>query len=316
MKEKPSIFIASSVEGLKYAKGIQENLYHSAYCTPWSQGFFDLSQSTVDAFITKMDDFDFAIFVFSPDDITFIRSQEVKTARDNVIFELGLFIGKLGKERCFIVKPRDLEMHIPTDLLGLTPATYDNNHPNLVASLGVACTQIERSIECLGVRKKVAKHLENISLSKDIIAQHSGILSCNEGTTVLNFNPKVWSISPYKINPSADYQLTHVLRHGYAQVISEPYKIPVDKTLELFFKQILGVGELLAVHNKENISIAGSDAIKLSLDAKVEGIEFHYQVILWSHCNGITQVTTWCPVNMQEAFNSDMIDLISGLSLQ
>ena len=172
LKDKPSIFIASSVEGLKYAKGIQENLDHSAYCTPWSQGFFELSKTTIDSFMSQMEDYDFAIFVFSPDDIATIRDSSVRVVRDNVIFELGLFIGKFGKERCFIVRPRDMEMHIPSDIIGLTPATYDTKHPNLIASLGVACSQIERAVDNLGVRKKVENTILATSQANDLLALH------------------------------------------------------------------------------------------------------------------------------------------------
>ncbi|QQE73891.1 nucleotide-binding protein [Brevibacillus composti] len=35
-----------------------------------------------------------------------LRGEEWVTARDNVLFELGLAIGKLGPNRAFFVKPR------------------------------------------------------------------------------------------------------------------------------------------------------------------------------------------------------------------
>lgn len=46
--------------------------------------------------------FDFAILVLTPDDIVQSRSKELAGPRDNVIFELGLFMGNLGAiERSF-----------------------------------------------------------------------------------------------------------------------------------------------------------------------------------------------------------------------
>jgi predicted nucleotide-binding protein len=127
---KPHIFIASSSEALKHAKAIQECLDHSAHATIWTQGFFNPSQSTVDSLLNQVEDFDFAIFVFSADDVSKIRGSEHNVVRDNVIFELGLFMGRLSKQRCFIVQPRNIDMHIPTDLLGITPLSYDPLHPN------------------------------------------------------------------------------------------------------------------------------------------------------------------------------------------
>lgn len=46
--------------------------------------------------------------------------------RDNVIFELGLFVGHIGKDRCFILIPDNSdELRIPTDLIGMTSVEYE-----------------------------------------------------------------------------------------------------------------------------------------------------------------------------------------------
>lgn len=155
---KPKIFIGSSVESLDIAYALQENLEHDAEITVWTQGIFDLSRYTLDVLIDALDSFDFGIFVLAPDDITKIRKEEYQTVRDNVIFELGLFIGKLSKERNFLVIPRDQEdFHLPTDLLGLTPATFEPNREdkNLNAALGPACHKIKKAIQKQGEILKV-----------------------------------------------------------------------------------------------------------------------------------------------------------------
>jgi predicted nucleotide-binding protein len=59
---------------------------------------------------------DFGVFVFPPDDVVRMRKKEHQAIRDNVIFELGLFIGRLGRERNFIVMPRGTDkLHIPSE---------------------------------------------------------------------------------------------------------------------------------------------------------------------------------------------------------
>lgn len=148
---KPRVFIASSVEGLNVAKSLQVNLEHTMEVTIWSQGVFDLSAYTLESLDLVLEKNDFGIFVFSADDKLVIRDTEKSTVRDNVIFELGLFVGRLGRYSNFIVKPRSVDLHIPSDLFGLTLADYDDQRGdgNLDAALGVCCTKIERQIKAL-----------------------------------------------------------------------------------------------------------------------------------------------------------------------
>lgn len=151
---KPSLFIGSSKESLDVAYAVQENLEHAAEVTVWTQGIFDLSKYTLDALIDALDVSDFGLFVFALDDISIIRGAEKASVRDNVIFELGLFIGRLGKERSYIFLPRGSEevLHFPTDLLGLTPGLYDaaRQDGNLRAALGPACSKLIKATAKLG----------------------------------------------------------------------------------------------------------------------------------------------------------------------
>jgi len=149
---KPKVFVASSVEGLDVAYPLQVNLQHDADITIWSQGVFSLSITSLDSITEALHSSDFGIFVFSPDDETRMRGSVRDTVRDNVIFELGLFIGRLGKRRCFIVMPDNIELHIPTDLVGVTPAKYSGERGNveISASLGPACHEIRQAMRLQG----------------------------------------------------------------------------------------------------------------------------------------------------------------------
>lgn len=154
MNRKPRIFVGSSVEGLKIADAINLNLDHELEVILWRTGSFDLSSTAIDSLVARSGDVDFALFVFSPDDVTTIRSIQRKTVRDNVLFELGVFIGALGKNRCFVVKPRNVELHFPTDLLGLTPADYEaeRSDGDLTAAVNHACIQVKKMVEKAGLR--------------------------------------------------------------------------------------------------------------------------------------------------------------------
>lgn len=150
---KPNIFIGSSVEAINIAEAIQENLQYTCNVEVWSQGTFKPSSTTLDDLINTLERFDYGLFIFAPDDLTKLRDKTYNVVRDNVIFEMGLFIGGLGKERTFYVKPNNEEVHLPTDLLGFTPLQYDSSHPNLIASVGPVSTAIKRRIKELGKRK-------------------------------------------------------------------------------------------------------------------------------------------------------------------
>ena len=152
---RPSVFVGSSVEGLPVAYAIQENLSHDGEVTVWPQGVFDLSKSTIQSLAEQLGKSDFGIFVFTPNDRTRLRGKTSSTVRDNVVFELGLFAGRLDIERTFIVLPDDgKDLHIPTDLTGVTPGKYDANRSdgNLAAALGPFCNQVRRAIQKLGGR--------------------------------------------------------------------------------------------------------------------------------------------------------------------
>lgn len=150
---RPSVFIASSVEGLNVAYAIQQNLNHEAEITVWSQGVFNPSNYALEDLIEILERVDFGLFVFSADDVTILRGNEQKTVRDNVLFEMGLFIGKLGRKRVFCFKPNDTEIHIASDLLGLNILNYENNRNdnNLTAGTGSACNEVRNKMKKEGL---------------------------------------------------------------------------------------------------------------------------------------------------------------------
>lgn len=146
---KPKVFIGSSREGVKIADAIHSNLTYEAECTVWKDGVFQLSSNTLSALIEALRNSDFGVFVFSPDDVTVMRSSSSETVRDNVLFELGLFIGRLGQERCFFLIPdAATDLRLPSDLAGVTPGRYesDRSDGNWTAALNPACMQIKMQI--------------------------------------------------------------------------------------------------------------------------------------------------------------------------
>ena len=154
MRKRPFVFIGSSSEHLPIAEAMQQNLDYAAECQIWSQGVFGLSGNTLQSLVTKLDDFDFGILVVTPVDLVESRGEKTGIPRDNVLLELGMFIGHLGIDRTFMICDREAEIKLPSDLAGITPALFQQPQAgNLQTALGAACTQIKEAISKEGCRK-------------------------------------------------------------------------------------------------------------------------------------------------------------------
>lgn len=144
---RPRVFIGSSSEGLSVAEAIQLGLEYVAECTIWTQGTFDVSQTAIESIIDATLSFDFAIIVLTPDDLVEKRGNKGTMARDNIIFELGLFTGVLGRARTFMVYCRDHSLILPSDLSGVTAVTYAKRQDgNIEAAIGPVCTRIKKAM--------------------------------------------------------------------------------------------------------------------------------------------------------------------------
>ncbi|MEJ7677511.1 MAG: TIR domain-containing protein [Segetibacter sp.] len=89
--------------------------------------------------------------MFSPDDVAQMRKTTHSVARDNVIFETGLFMGEYGRDRVFVVQPRDIpDFHILTDLSGFTTVTYEAERAirkeEVRGAVATAASEIQKGI--------------------------------------------------------------------------------------------------------------------------------------------------------------------------
>ena len=108
-------------------------------------GIEDLEREVADA--------DFGVLVLSPDDVVISRGEEQDAPRDNVIFELGLLMGGIGRTRTYMVMPRDKEIRIPSDLFGMSPLTYvPAVGRDLTARIATVCTSLREKVRELGPR--------------------------------------------------------------------------------------------------------------------------------------------------------------------
>ena len=148
----PRLFIVSTVEALPVAEDIKLNLDHADIdVTLWSQpDTFQAGSYTLESLEKAIKSHDFGLAIMSADDVVISRKVELAAPRDNVIFELGLFMGSLGRERTLIAFPRGHESKLASDLQGLTPLTYKDT-PDKIDTRNLA-TQLVKIIKEKGVK--------------------------------------------------------------------------------------------------------------------------------------------------------------------
>jgi CRP/FNR family cyclic AMP-dependent transcriptional regulator len=154
VNDEVNVFIICSVEALEIAQEIQSGLSHEKMIvTVWTNGVFIASNYPVESLEEALNKSDFAIAIAHPDDQTKVRGKTKKTPRDNVIFELGFFMGRLGRKRTLLVEPRGADITLPSDLKGITSIGYRPGPSDKLPSLlGPVCTEIKKIINTHGPR--------------------------------------------------------------------------------------------------------------------------------------------------------------------
>lgn len=155
---KTKIFVGSSSESARYAENICLNLDNSVEVDFtetifWrNSSLFKGGHYILEDLINTLHECSFGIFVFSPDDLIEIREKNYYTTRDNVLFEAGMSIGMLGRNRTFILVPKkqkdSIELHLLSDIDGLITISYnykkeEKNVANLVRN---ACVEIKNNL--------------------------------------------------------------------------------------------------------------------------------------------------------------------------
>lgn len=137
----PNVFIGTSKESLSIGKEIKQ-LLDSKYniIRIWDKDIFGASDTAIESLILMVQKHDFGIIILNDDDILKSRGKKYFAPRDNVIFELGLLIGALGRERVMILHPLNKKIKIPTDLLGINLINFEKKN------LPLTCEEVRKKI--------------------------------------------------------------------------------------------------------------------------------------------------------------------------
>lgn len=126
MSSLPKLFLGSSREADK--AGLLTKLVHalngglnadgqSIEIVPWNASPWKNLSAAVATLVESLVDYSYAVFILSADDELSMRGKKHFAARDNVVFEFGLFLAHLGPERTFLVGPENADAVVPVSQL-------------------------------------------------------------------------------------------------------------------------------------------------------------------------------------------------------
>jgi hypothetical protein len=149
-----SCFIGSSSEGLGYARALAALLEDAGIrCEQWNLTTFALGEMTMQSLEHALARNSFAAFIATADDETTSRGHAKLSPRDNIIFEFGLFAGRIGRARTFLLVPDDVpDLKLPSDLLGVTVGNFASRstRPARLNAMRPAATSIIEAVKRVG----------------------------------------------------------------------------------------------------------------------------------------------------------------------
>ena len=155
---RPRIFMICSAEALPIARAIRVGLSHDAEIVLWNDEMvFAPGGYPIETLEDQVNSADFGIALAEPDDLQISRDKKSAVPRDNVIFELGFFMSRLGRHRTILLVPEKADVKLPSDFKGLTPLPYDAcaDFKRLPTALGPTIDKILTVVAKLGVRASI-----------------------------------------------------------------------------------------------------------------------------------------------------------------
>lgn len=223
---KAKVFIGSSSEGKDVAQRLAVGLDQSGLTesTVWTHGVVRPGQHPLTALLSRAQAADFAVMVLSPDDDVESRSARTQAPRDNVVFELGLFMGALGPERTYMVLPAEVNLKLPTDLAGITYLPYPTREDkNLASALSGVGIEIVDEVKKLGVRGEPVTQLQQLTPHPGPVRDVSSSL----GLLASNLTPQGWMFkwnqARTTLRVKSPRGTQHTLKMGQPQRMQEDF---------------------------------------------------------------------------------------------
>jgi len=147
---KRKLFIGSSSgPGLKLAQTVAARVTNVCgdwlECDTWNRGdVFGINRSFLDSLLRASQRYHYGIFVATKDDPTVKKGASVVEPRDNVIFEMGLFLGSMGVSRSFLLVEKGVGL--PSDFDGISVPYFSiEDEKSAVSAVDIILQRIDRT---------------------------------------------------------------------------------------------------------------------------------------------------------------------------
>lgn len=225
---KKRIFIGSSSEELEFAESAKKMLEPEFDVTIWNDtiwetSVFKINNNFLHDLLKATLQFDYGILLGTTDDNVIVREQEVLQSRDNVLFELGLFMGRLGLSKCAFVVEKKL--NILSDIQGISLARFTKKEPtsfiDAISKVGeLFRSQRDSSVNFFPSSTLASVYFENlISPTCRYLIENGGFE--DDGTKYENCQIKI--IIPIKLNTDLNLQFEKLKKGRSTKSVSFHY---------------------------------------------------------------------------------------------
>jgi CRP/FNR family cyclic AMP-dependent transcriptional regulator len=149
-REKTRVFVISSREAIDVVETIENAFANNddIQVVAWKNDVFRVANYPLEDLERELELADFAVAVAHADDLATIRRKRHSVPRDNVIFEMAYFMGRLGRRRSILMEPSNVKL--PSDYEGVTTIRYKFDKSDKANSMSVACNKLRDHIRHLG----------------------------------------------------------------------------------------------------------------------------------------------------------------------
>jgi len=225
---KKRIFIGSSSEELNLANAAKAILERDFEVTIWNDSVWDtavfkINNNFLNDLLRASLQFDFGLLIGTSDDEVIYRGDAVMQPRDNVLFELGLFIGRLGLSKCAFVI--DKELKVLSDITGISLARFEKSDtPSFVSAISQVSelfrNQIDSDINFFPSSTLASGYFENLLLPTcKFLIEHDGF----EVDGIKYKDCKIQVIIPNRLNPDVNLQFEQLKRGFNSKSVSFHY---------------------------------------------------------------------------------------------